>query len=492
MGQRRHPLIDHLLLDRRTLLQAMAASTPLAAAACAGAQEVAKQTTPTTVSIPVPNDDSPWWLQGNFAPVADELNALDLDVTGSLPASLSGLYVRNGSNPRSGESSHWFMGDGMIHGVSLLGGAAPWYRNRYVATAQRASESGTISRPSGAASASNVSLIYHADRLLSLGEVGHPFEISTDDLSTVGVTDFEGRLKTNMTAHPKIDPATGRMHFFGYDFTAPYLTYMVANPDGTLDTIVPIELARSHMIHDFAITERHAIFWVLPVMFSLDALSSGMPFAWDDAVPAQVGVIPLDGTADQMKWFDVDPCMIFHGANAYEDDGVITVDVCWLSAAFDGRDLSQTSKNELRRWSIDLSGDKVSEDVRSQTLQDFPQIDRRFAGRRHRYTWLTRIADVGEVGIDLAGITLRDERSGDEIMWDPHGRYAPSEAFFVPESSSAGEGEGYLLAFAYDRTRDSSDLLVFEALEIKSGPIAQVHLPRRVPNGFHGQWVPAV
>ena len=37
-----------------------------------------------------------------------------------------------------------------------------------------------------------------------------------------------------MTAHPKIDPATGQMHFFGYGFVPPYLTYHVADADGTL------------------------------------------------------------------------------------------------------------------------------------------------------------------------------------------------------------------------------------------------------------------
>ena len=71
---------------------------------------------------------------------------------------------------------------------------------------------------------SNVALI-HVGRLLSLGEVGWPFELATADLATMGPWGFDGRLGDTMTAHPKIDPATGRLHFFGYEFLRPALTY---------------------------------------------------------------------------------------------------------------------------------------------------------------------------------------------------------------------------------------------------------------------------
>ena len=495
-----NPVLRHLSFDRRSLLKALAATPILGACAegaTSGGDSASGSTTTssaggpdTTLEYPVPDPSSPWWLQGNYGPVTNEMDIVDLDVTGSIPSALKGLYVRNGSNPKSGTSTHWFLGDGMLHGVALADGAASWYRNKYVRTGQY-DGSAVSGPPSGANTASNVSVIYHGDKLLSLGEVGHPYEISTKDLSTVGVTDYGGKLKTNMTAHPKIDPKTGRMHFFGYDFVAPFLTYMVASPEGVLDHVVPIEIGESHMMHDFAITDQHAIFWVLPVVFSMDALATGMPYAWDASLPAKVGVLPLEGTADQMKWYDVDPCMVFHSSNAFEADGKIEVDVCWLSAAFDGKDLSQTSKNELRRWTIDTASGKLTETVRSKTLQDFPQIDRRYTGREHRHTWLSRVVDVGDIGIEFGGLTHRDESTEEETVWDGKGRYGPGEAFFVPESADSGEGEGFLLTFGFDRTTDNSDLLIFEALDIAKGPIAQVHMPRRVPYGFHGVFVPA-
>ena len=47
---------------------------------------------------------------------------------------LDGRYLRNGANPITGESEHWFFGDGMVHGVRIAGGKAEWYRNRFVQT----------------------------------------------------------------------------------------------------------------------------------------------------------------------------------------------------------------------------------------------------------------------------------------------------------------------------------------------------------------------
>ena len=74
------------------------------------------------------------YLQDNFAPVHDELTAFDLPVTGSVPQHLDGRYLRIGPNPANdpGEAYHWFLGDGMVHGVRIEDGHARWYRNRWV------------------------------------------------------------------------------------------------------------------------------------------------------------------------------------------------------------------------------------------------------------------------------------------------------------------------------------------------------------------------
>jgi len=64
----------------------------------------------------------PFHLRGNYAPVMAEQTAFDLPLNGIVPPALRGLYVRNGPNPKTGQSPHWFFGDGMLHGVELRDG----------------------------------------------------------------------------------------------------------------------------------------------------------------------------------------------------------------------------------------------------------------------------------------------------------------------------------------------------------------------------------
>lgn len=441
----------------------------------------------------------PYWLQGNFAPVFEEraVATAELVVEGALPPELSGTYVRNGSNPALGTSPHWFLGDGMIHGMRLEAGKAIWYRNRYVQTTmyEQRTNLDKGSPPGGASSQSNVSIFQHAGRLITSGEVGYPYELDLADLSTKSVYDFGGKLTTSMTAHPKIDPVTGEMHFFGYGFVPPYLTYHVAAPDGTLRHSEEVSVPAPLMIHDFAITESDAIFWALPVVFSMpDALrmikgEKVFPFRWDPNIASRVGVMPLGGPASAIRWVDIDPCFVFHGANAYRDGTKVVLDVCQQAAAFkDDRDLEPSAAH---RWTIDFAGptpqftDQLVADVR----MDLPAVDRRLVGRRHRYGWYAGIDQQGEYGFDMAGVNRLDQDTGALDRWDPGPLYRAGEVVFVPASEQAPEGDGWLLCFAYDRSRDASDFIVLDATDVAAGPVARIKLPGRVPYGFHGWWI---
>ena len=160
---------------------------------------------------------TPLHMTGHFAPVPDEIDAVDLPVEGVLPPELTGRYLRNGPNPLPGESSaHWFTGHGMVHGIRLREGRAEWYRNRWVRTKALAGQSmfgpHGIDRSVGVA---NTHVVAHAGRIMALVESSFP-HVLTPELGTVGPCDFGGRLTTAMTAHPKTDPATGELHFFGY------------------------------------------------------------------------------------------------------------------------------------------------------------------------------------------------------------------------------------------------------------------------------------
>src|SRR4029079_1456372 len=182
-------------LDRRTVLRlraltagAFGSAELLAACGGSGNSKASRpRSTGASTTTTVADPSTPWWLRGDFAPVTREVEAFDLPVEGSLPREVSGLYVRNGSNPKPGWAPHWFLGDGMVHGVMLEGGKATWYRNRYIRTTLLAAGGGLTAKgaPGGAAGLSNVSVVHHGGKLLTLGEVGLPYELRANDLSTV-------------------------------------------------------------------------------------------------------------------------------------------------------------------------------------------------------------------------------------------------------------------------------------------------------------------
>ena len=436
-----------------------------------------------------------WWNRGDFAPVAIERTETRLEVTGELPRHLNGLYVRNGTNAHRGtESPHWFIGDGMVHGVRLEDGAARWYRNRFIQTKaltrdiSLTSSGGPPRLDDGYA---NVSVFGHAGKILASGEVGLPWELSPEDLSTVGVYDFGGRLRTSMTAHPKIDPATRELHFFGYWFTPPYLTYHVADPQGALVSSQPVDIPGSTMIHDFAITDRDVVFWDLPVVFDLDRLDTGIPFSWDASHGARIGVMPLGGPATEIRWVDTDPCYVFHGVNAYRDGNAVVVDVCRHDRMFDPG-VTDSGSLTLRRWRIGTGGASLhfSEDVvRDHDAGELPTRDPRRVGRPHRYGYLLQSHRRGD-GLVFGGVAKQDFRTGTRQVWDSGPRRHGGEFLFVPDGEA--EDDGILISYVHDDHRDAADLVVLDARDVAAGPIATVHLPVRVPYGFHAAWVPTV
>ncbi len=499
------PMAHHAMLERRAFLRRAAATGGFLAvgggsgllAACSddGGGPSAATTTagapPTTVAPMRWDPDRPYWEQGNYAAVEEEVEAFDLAVTGALPPSLAGLYVRNGSNPPSGEQGHWFLGDGMLHGVRLDGGKASWYRNRWVRTPSiEGTVGGVMDAPPGKENnPSNTSVVHHAGKLLSLCEVGWPYEISPEDLSTVGAMGYGGELASPCTAHPKIHPTTGEMHFFGYGFVPPYLTYNVASATGELIHSAVLEVPASVMMHDFNITETHAIFWDQPVLFDLEiAIEGGMPYSWQPDNGARIGVMPLGGTQADLRWIEVEPSYVFHSLNARNVEDDIVIDVCRLPMAFSEQ--SDLEDSFPHRWTIGTGGADLTfaEEQTSERTMDLPTFDTRFRGSDYRYGWYADTRDT-EIAFEFAGVTRLDQTTGEMQTWDPGPAVSAGEGLFVPEEGG-GEGEGWILTFAYDRARDGSDLVVLDATDIAAGPVASVALPQRVPYGFHADWMP--
>lgn len=456
------------------------------------------------------------YLTDNFAPVPEELTSTDLAVTGSLPEHLDGRYLRIGPNPRvdPGERYHWFLGDGMVHGVRLEGGQARWYRNRWVPSDQVV----------------NTNVVEHAGRTLALVEAGTPPYELTHDLEPVGHCDFGGTLPGGYSAHPHEDPATGELHAVSYSWTrGNRLDYTVLDTTGRIRHHVPIRVTGSPMVHDFALTESYVVVFDLPVTFDIDMVTRSLPrvakpwvratmnrvigrnplpepliariargaqkgsaqgpgvlpYSWNPDYPARIGLLPRAGGEHDVRWFEIDPCYVFHSLNAYDEGDTVVVDVVRHDRMF-ATDL--TGPNEgpatLTRFVIDLVADKVREERWDERSQEFPRHDERLTGRRHRYGYAVGFADarLGDSVLkhDLSAGTTQERRLGTGIE--------TSEFCFVPTPGGTAEDDGVLMGYAFDRERGLSDLRVLDAQTLED--VASVHLPGRVPAGFHGNWAP--
>jgi carotenoid cleavage dioxygenase len=441
------------------------------------------------------NKTTPSHLRGNGRPIAEERTLTALKVTGSIPRELDGRYVRNGANPLSGTSVHPFFGDGMVHGIRLREGKAEWYRNRYVRTPFIANPSADILDPSVImdmkASKANTHVVGHAGRILALEEGHFPYVLD-GNLETVGPTDFDGALGGSFTAHPKVCPVTGEMLAFGYSAFEPYLRYLRVSADGRLVQTENITVGGPTMMHDFNVTRNHVIFMDLPAVFRLDlAMSGGMPIRWDDDYPARLGVMPREGTDADVRWFEINPCYVFHPMNAYEEGDAIVLDVArfshiWRDSATDFPD------PHLWRWTIDMATGRVREEQVDDRAAEFPRVADSVIGLRHRYGYMMGMSGRSTDDPTLAegAIVKYDRATGGRAEIPLGAGRSPGEPVFVPAAGGSNEDDGYLMTYVHDAATDSSSFVIMDARSMDRKPIAVVDLPR-VPSGFHGSWIPA-
>ncbi|HEX8893328.1 MAG TPA: carotenoid oxygenase family protein [Terriglobales bacterium] len=450
------------------------------------------------------------FLQGPFAPVTEEIATFDLPVTGHLPPELNGRYLRNGPNPMRMDDPnyHWFVGSGMIHGVRLRGGRAEWYRNRWVRSkvvAEALRERWPGGPVHGKDAAPNTHIILHSGRILATIESGPlPYELS-DELSTLHSWDFAGTLPAGFAAHTKPDFRTGELHAVAYSPWSDNVQHVVVDRNGRVVRITDIAVTDKPMMHDFALTDRYVVLYDLPVTLSVDAAKAGseLPYTWNPKHEARVGLLRRDGSSTEVRWFGIDPCFVFHTLNGYDDGDRVVVDLCRYED-FDVSLLAGSGRAMLDRWTIDPSVGKVASEHLSDHFQEFPRVDPRVLGRQHRYGYTTVIAELEQdvltargSGCNLVGhpfgvcnvLLKHDLKSGTVEKRDFGRSAAAGEAVFVPTSPNAKEDDGYLMAFVHDLKGGATDLIIFASQDFAGEPVARVHLPARVPLGFHGNWI---
>jgi carotenoid cleavage dioxygenase len=410
-----------------------------------------------------------------------------------LPRELNGTLYRNGPNPQfPSPTAHWFVGDGMLHAFHLENGKAS-YRNRWVRTdpvAQHLGEPAVGGPSQPLYDSSNTNVVGFAGKILSLTEGCYPYELSRQ-LETVCRVDFDSTLPHGLTAHPKVDPVTGELHGFAYWWEEPYLLYHVFDPDGRLRVSEPIALPAPVSMHDFAITENHVLFFDQPAVFDLAAVATiGFPFSWQPDNGARVGVLPRGGSAGDVHWYETEICYCFHPLNAYEEtDGSIVVDVPKLPSVYETTTTIIDEAGCLERWTIDPSAGKVRQELVDETTQEFCQVNQAKRGSRHRYGYTVAMGD--KMPFDDSRVFKHDFDTGNRESHDFGPGRHPGEFIFVPDPERAGEEDGgWLMGLVHDDGWERTSLAVLDAQDVAGPPLGQVHLPVRVPYGFHGTWIP--
>jgi carotenoid cleavage dioxygenase len=456
------------------------------------------------------------YLSGNFAAVRSEDDFADLTVKGEIPKGLNGAYYRNGPNPQfdpRDANHHWFAGDGMIHGFFVEDGKVS-YRNRYVHTNKYVLEKkagrslfGTFGNPMTTdpeyvgqdSGVGNTNIVWHGNRLLALEEGHNPFEMDPVTLESRGYRDY-AKQALRFTAHPKMDPETGEMVYFGYSagpgFFSDALAYGVADKTGNVTRLDMFKAPFCSMVHDFFVTRNYVMFPVLPLTGSLQRAMNGKPaFGWEPDKGSHVGVMRRNGSVDSIRWFNTGACYVFHPMNMWEDGDKIYVDVMQYENAplFPNSDGSpgKPAAARLSRWTFDLAGN--SDTIKREYIDDldgeFPRLDERRAGLSYRHGYYA--ADTkGTNKVYFDAIAHIDHKTGKKQVY-AFEEGNPGEPVFVPRTANAEEGDGWLVTTVYHKTTDTSGLVVFDAQNLAKGPVGEALLPRRVPFGFHGNWRPA-
>lgn len=482
-------------------------------------------------NAPLPSTVDPHvQLEGNFYPVEECPSRHNLEVEGTLPECLQGVYVRNGPNPQFFPTGrhHLFDGDGMLHAVSIHRGGSVSYACRYTRTYRFMEEKrhgraffpkpigelhgfGGVARllvhwtralvgildASQGMGMANAGIVFFNNRLLAISEDDLPVEVRiTDDhdIETVGRHDFHGQLTHSMIAHPKIDSHTGELFSLSYNvLSAPYLKYLVFDSNGKKKLEVPVTLSEAAMTHDFAITENFVVIPDQQIVFRLkEMLTGGSPVVLDPKKTPRFGVMPKYATSEaELQWIEVPDCFFFHLYNAWEEGDEVVVIGSSMTPAdiiFKTSEVPRAVLTEVRLNRI--TGTSTKRELASLNLE-VGKMNPNYVGVKTQFMYLA----IVEPWPKVSGIAKVDLESGEVVARYNYGdnRFG-GEPIFVPSalnSDSAAEDDGFLLAFCHDESAGTSELLVLDAASPTLSPVASVKLPSRVPYGFHGAFIPA-
>jgi carotenoid cleavage dioxygenase len=454
------------------------------------------------------------YLSGHHEPVRFEASAPDLIVEGELPDDLQGVFYRNGPEPlyptREGDY-HWFDGDGMVYAFHFGDGRVSMC-NRWVRTEKFEREKAAGRRLFGLFgnpmttdpsvqgvpyNTANTNIILHGGKLLALMEGAQPVALDPRDLATLGTHDYNGRIASTFSAHPKIDHATGEMVNIGANingFTgAAELQYTIITASGEVRHAVTIPIPHMALIHTFLLTENWVVIPVIPLDSDIQRAMRGGPLtAWNTGRPTKLALLPREGGAEDVRWFEFEPRHMFHECNAWEEGGKIVADVAAANgtALFpdqDGNWLTHAeTKLSLRRWTIDPVQASMTEETLNDRDIQFPRTDDRLMARKTAQCYGNINFHSVDGRVDGMDTVLRfDTVTGAEDHYHFGAGSAAGELVFAPRIGARDEADGYAMTLVHRANAPTSELAIFAAKDLAAGPLATVRIPFRVPSSFH-------
>ena len=460
------------------------------------------------------------YLNGAWTPLHEEVDAEDLTVIeGSIPYDIDGVYVRNTENPvhQALGAYHPFDGDGMVHAISFHGGRAD-YRNRFVRTRcfqaeQEAGEAlwgglidptGTSRRPGfgahgGLKDSSSTDVVVHAGKIVSsFYQCGEAYLLDPMTLEQGGVANWAPL--DGVSAHAKVDEATGELLFFNYSTHAPYMHYGVVDRTGRLVHYVPIALPGPRLPHDMAFSEHYSILNDLPVFWDKALLAKGVhAVRQHDGLPSRFALIPRYGGPADIRWFDAEPTYVLHFLNAYEEGDEVVLDGYFQENPTPGalKDAppgfghmmgfldEHSFRPKLHRWRFNLATGETRERRLDERNLEFGTFNQRYAGKPYRYAYSTTTKPGWFL---FNGFVKHDLTTGQSWSLSlPDGRYA-SEAPFVPRINAADEDDGYLVSFIIDENARTSECILIDCKRLEAGPVVRIALPHAISSGTHAAW----
>jgi len=528
-------------IQRRRFVGAIATVGAVSAAAsigtrsAAGAQSPPPPGSPSAPAMAAPGASGgthPVSASGGFPSTPAKLfrvetDIADLEIEGHVPADLSGAFYRVGPDAQYPMNPHNIPFDGEGHvGMFRIQDGRVSYKSRFVRNQRYKAQAEAhrilfpmyrnpmMDDPSVkgvSRGTANTHVMYHNKLLLAFKEDSPPVALNPLTLETVDdYYTFNGQLESQtFTAHAKFDSESGNMVAFGYEakgFGSDDVNVFEYTPQGKRIWSAWIKVPYVGMLHDFAVTQHHVVFYVIPLAFDMEQMKrGGIHWSWDSTKPTYFGVLRRGGDGKDVRWFKGPERSATHVMGAFDDGGKVFVDV--EMSGFNPfpfmpfRDGTQWNpvrgSSHITRLSVDLASKSVK-DYQMEVLYPhqigaLPRQDDRYHTVPYRIGFLPCLYTDPQAREARPTVCYArfDNQTRDVQLYKAPDGTTLAEACFAPKSARAGEGVGYLMGVATRNNEGGrADLLIFDAEHLAEGPIATVRLPTRIVGQIHGWWVP--